>query len=188
MKRAASCVGMLLLAACASSPQAASPLTRMQLPASDQHNYTLPAPSAASLTVLVFFSADCDCQAAHDARLRELAVHYRARGVAFFGVDSEVDATVARDAQEARRRDYPYPLLIDRGARLAQQLGAEYATYTVVLDAQGRTQYRGALDSDHMDLHDAATFYLRDALDDLLAGRPPRRARTEALGCALRLW
>jgi hypothetical protein len=155
------------------------------LEGSDGARHRFPAADGSSLTVLVFFSVDCDCQAAHDARLLELYRRYHGRGVAFFAVDSEVQAAVERDATEARRRAYPYPILIDHGALLARALEAEYATYTVVLDNHGAVRYRGGIDSDQKDLHRDARFYLRDALDDLLARREPRRAHGEALGCAL---
>jgi peroxiredoxin len=186
--RALILAGLLLTSACVGSQLPVAHLPQTDLISTERRAVSLPAVDRAKLTVLVFFSAGCDCQAAHDARLRELYHRYRPLGVELFAVDSEVEAEPARDAAEAGRRAYPYPMLIDRGGRLAQQLGAEYATYTVVLDAHGNVRYRGALDSDQVELHADATFYLRDALDALLAGRTPSELRDQGLGCALRLW
>ncbi|HLK37044.1 MAG TPA: redoxin family protein [Polyangiaceae bacterium] len=142
----------------------------------------------APLTVLVFFSPDCDCLRAHEARLRTLAGAYAARGVQVFMVDSETRASRAKDAAEGKRRGYPFPILIDHGARVADAVGAEYASYAVVLDSSGRIRYRGGMDSDKLRLHDDATPYLRNALDDLLAGKEPRTPEGKALGCALQRW
>jgi len=141
-----------------------------------------------SATVIVFFSRGCHCLALHDARLRALYEAYHPRGVRFLMVDSESGATPQRDEADARDRGYPFPIVLDRGAKLADLLGAEYATYTVVVDREGRIRYRGGIDSDKTRLHDDATPYLRSALDDLLAGRPPRIAEGKALGCALQKW
>jgi len=138
--------------------------------------------------VLTFFSASCPCQKSHDARLRELFARYRPRAVAFYAIDSEVHADRERDALQASARGYPFPILIDQGASVAHALGAEYATFTVVLDRQGSVVYRGGIDSDKNETHDDATPYLADALDDVLAGRAPRRAEGKVLGCALRTW
>jgi hypothetical protein len=99
-----------------------------------------------------------------------------------------VRATPEADAAEAARRGYAFPILLDRGGKLADSLGAQYATYSVVVDAQGRVRYRGGIDSDNMHLRDDATRYLGDALDDLLAGRSPRVAQTKTMGCALEKW
>jgi hypothetical protein len=178
---------LVLAAACGAVQPALVVMPQASLEGTDGKSHALPAPGTRALTVLVFFSAHCDCQSVHDGRLRELGEQYRGRGVAFFAIDSELDATLERDAQEARRRAYPYPILIDRRATLARALGAEYATYAIVLDARGRVRYRGAVDSDLVHLRADATPHLRNALDDLLAGREPRRAYVEALGCALQI-
>ena len=139
----------------------------------------------APLTVFVFFSAHCPCQAAHDGRLVALDARYRPRGVQFFAIDSEVGASEERAATEAARRHYTFPILIDKVAQVARRVGAEFATYTIVVDTGGTIRYRGGIDSDRSHLTDDATPYLGDALDDLLAGRPPGTAEAKTLGCAL---
>jgi peroxiredoxin len=181
------CASALWLCACASTHGTAWRLSPTRLSSTRGEVQVLPSPRAA-FTVLVFFSADCDCQRAHDARLRELYLRYRGRGVDLLAVDSEVAASLSRDEALARQRAYPFALLIDHGGKLAHALEADYATYSVVIDAAGQVRYRGGLDSDYRDLHEDASFYLRDALDDLLAGRPVRAPEAKTLGCGLRLW
>jgi thiol-disulfide isomerase/thioredoxin len=140
------------------------------------------------LTVLVFFSPHCHCLDAHEPRLQALYAEYAPRRVQFFMIDSEVRASRERDDAEARKRGYPYPILLDLGGKLADLVGAEYATYAVVLDADGRVQFRGGIDTDKTHLRQDATPFLKDAIDDLLAGRTPRLAEGKALGCALEKW
>ncbi len=141
----------------------------------------------AKITVVEFFSIHCPCQAKHDERLRALASAYAPRGVSFVAVDSEVGATVERDRNEATRRGYPYPILIDAHGEVARALDADYATYSVLVDANGRVPYSGGIDSDKSHLRDDATPYLRDAIDDALARRPMRRREAKTLGCSLEL-
>jgi peroxiredoxin len=142
----------------------------------------------ARFTVLVFISAECPCVEAHDERLRQIAAAYRDQGVQVFAIDSEVGTTRASAAALRRERNYAFPVLLDRKARLANALGAEYAGYAVLMDAAGNVRYRGGIDSDKQRLHDDAVPYLRDALDDVLAGRSVRRAEARTLGCVLRKW
>ena len=142
--------------------------------------------AGAPWTVVVFFSAHCPCQQAHDERLRDLAATYAPRGVRFVLVDAEADASVARDQQAARDRAYPFAIYTNPTGALADALGASYATYTVVLDDRQRPRYRGGLDSDKVHLTPDAHFYVRDALDALLAGRDPPVTEGKTLGCALR--
>jgi len=143
---------------------------------------------AAPLTVVVFFSRHCHCLSQHDARLRELYDAYHPRGVQIVMVDPEMKSSPETDAAEAARRGYPFPVYFDRGARLARALDAQYATYTVIVDDRGRVRYRGGFDSDKTHMRADATPYVRNALDDLLAGRAPRLAETKTLGCALEEW
>lgn len=138
----------------------------------------------AKLTVVVFYADHCPCFRIHEERIRELVRAYGPMGVRVLLVDSEVSASQERDARAASERDLP-AIVLDPGAKLADALDAEYATYTVVFDRSGRLRYRGGIDTDKNVLHDDSKRFLRDALDDLLAGRDPRNAEGKALGCAL---
>ncbi len=142
--------------------------------------------AAHDLTVVTFFSAHCPCQAAHDERLRALIATAASRGAGVLVVDSEESATAASDAEEAKLRGYP--IVLDDGGKLARVLGAEYATYSVVLRRDGTVLYRGGFDSQKSHLGPGATPYLANALDDLAAGRAVRETETKALGCSLTLY
>ncbi len=144
--------------------------------------------ASARYTVFVFFANSCPCFSVHEARLRALVDKFGPQGVKFAIVDSETGRTAAQDGAEAERRHLPAPIFIDPGARLANALGARYATYSVVVDSAGRVRYHGGIDSDKNHLRDDAAPFLSDALGDLLAGREPTRAEGKTLGCALQTW
>lgn len=164
------------------------PLATLSLRGSDGRDYDLAREVARHrLTVFVFYSQGCPCLAAHEPRLAALHRDYQERGVALFLVNSEVDGTAEGDAAEARRRALPFPLLTDKGARLARSVHAQYATQSVVVDSTGRVVYSGGLDSDKNRLKPSAVPYLRNALDELLATGSLSSAEHEALGCDLQL-
>lgn len=174
---------LLGLAACAPAKTASTTMTVTDTRGAVR---SLPADFARSkLTVLVFYADRCPCFRVHEPRIRELASTYAPRGVEFLLVDSEVDATMARDQQAATERALP-PMVVDHGAGLARAFDAEYATYSVVVDASGRVRYRGGIDSDKNRLTEDRHEYLRLAIDDLLEGREPRLTEGKTLGCALR--
>ena len=185
--RALLVLSCLVLAACAPAAGKPAALPDRALPSTDGAAHRLPdLVRAAPFTVVFFFSADCSCQRAHDARLRELAATYEPRGVRFVAVDAEATATVAGDAREAKERGYTFPMLTDPEGTTADALGAVWATYAVVMDARGTVHYRGGLDSDRSTTTAGATLWLRDAIDHALAGQPAQPAETASLGCALR--
>jgi hypothetical protein len=142
----------------------------------------------ADFTVIEFFSAECPVQKAHDARLVELYKQYSSRGVAFVAVDAEVDASPENDENEKRTRGYPFSILIDKNGRFADWIRASYSTFIVIVDRHARIRYEGGIDSDRVALTTNATFYLSDALDDLLNGKAPRRPVGKVYGCMLRKW
>lgn len=139
-------------------------------------------------TVLVFFSSDCPVQKAHDARLRDLMATYQARGVAFAAVVSEVGADMAVEREEAKRRIPGIVVLEDRNAALADALGVEYSTHSVVLDRDRHVLYSGGIDSDRTHLSPDTSAWLKQALDATLSSPsvPVAKAKTEPLGCPLR--
>lgn len=182
------CALLVLACGCgAPSTEARTPIQTLALRDTAGEHGVARLIAAHRLTVFVFYSAACPCLRAHEPRLERIRADYASRDVALILVDSELDADPAGAAREASRRSYAFPLLVDPEARLARALGAEFATQAIVVDRFGRVQYSGGIDSDKNHLRPSATPYLRDALDDLLQGRSPRRAQPEALGCALQL-
>jgi hypothetical protein len=180
----------LLVAGCAlpSAPASIPRNAGLMLEGSDGARHDVHAELARHrFTVFVFYSEACPCMEAHEPRLEAMRARYDSRGVAMILVNSEEDAKPERDALEARRRGYVFPLLTDRDARLAKALNAEFATHSIVVDTTGRVRYSGGIDSDKNHLRPSATPYLENALDDLLAGKEPRTPDREPLGCALRL-
>ncbi len=174
------------VASCAPPPpRSAAGLTPMTLVDTAGQRTAFPDDLArAKLTVVVFYADHCPCFRVHEERLRDLVRVYGPRGVTVLLVDSEVSATLAADAQAARERGLP-AIALDPGARLADALDAEYATYSVIFDEHGKVRYRGGIDTDKNVLRDDATPFLANALDDLLAGRESRLAEGKTLGCAL---
>jgi peroxiredoxin len=174
---------------CAKPTALEAPVPRLVLSGTDGTKHDLAEEArSARLTVLFFSAWNCPCQAVHDARIRELYARYHPLGVDVFAVDSEVKGSIARDKEEAARRGYAFPVLVDTGGMLARAVGAEYATESFVLDRTGIVRYHGGLDSDRKQLHDDARPFLRDAVDDLLAGKALRTSESKALGCALQTW
>ena len=117
----------------------------------------------AKLLVLAFSGPDCPVSKLYKPRLDRLSKDYGPRGVRIRTVSSE---------------DQNFVALFD----------PERTTEAFVLDAQGVLRYRGAVDDQYGIGYtkDAPTKnYLVDAIEALLAGKPPAVPATEAPGCAV---
>jgi peroxiredoxin len=183
---ATSALASVLVLACATTKSVTPAPDRLR--GTDDVVHELAPSGADAYSVLIFFSAGCHVLEAHDERIAHLYAEFAPRGVRFLAIDPETNATLSRDRDEARRRGYRFPILLDQGATLARAFGADFAGLAIVLDRSAHVVYRGGIDSDRAHLTDDAAPYLQHALADLLEGKPPRDNGTKVMGCALQTW
>jgi peroxiredoxin len=144
----------------------------------------------APATVVVWTCNHCPYALAWHDRLVDVARDYSDRGVQFFAVNSNDAEHYPADSLEAMRErvaaeQWPFPYLHDAGQDTARAWGAEKTPHLFVLDSQGRLRYEGAPDPDYGDpSHEAV--WLREALDQVLAGEDVTRPATEPVGCTIK--
>src|SRR5262249_42609268 len=137
---------------------------------------------------LAFLGADCPVAELYAGRLAELADEFGPRGVAFIGIASNRRDHPSRLHRFATSHSLPFPVFRDLGGTVATQPGARRTPEVVVLDHGRRIRYRGRIDDQYAigsRQAEPRTHDLRDALEDLLAGRPVGRAETDAVGCPI---
>jgi peroxiredoxin len=140
----------------------------------------------ADLLVVAYLGTECPLAKLYAGRLVALEQAYADRHVAVVGVISNRQDSIAEIAAFARDHQVKFPLLKDAGNRLADAMGAERTPEVFVLDRQRKIRYWGRIDDqygigyakDEPETHD-----LRNAIDDLLAGRSPQVPVTRSVGC-----
>jgi peroxiredoxin len=148
------------------------------------------APGDAPATVVVFTCNHCPYALAWHGRIDRAARDYADRGVRFLLVNPNDGERYPRDSYAAMQErvaseDWPFPYLHDADQSVARAYGAKTTPDIFVLDAEGRLRYRGAPDADHGDeAQDAA--WLREALDEVLAGAEVRVPETNPVGCSIK--
>lgn len=188
MKRVLALIVLCTLFGAACAPAAPPAFAQAELISADGKTITTSeATAGAKATVFVFYAEDCPCVGTHVERLRALQEKYGPAGVRFYFVDSEASASVARDTKLTTARQLPFPILIDEDGSFARAVEAEYASYSLVVDASGKIRYHGGIDTDKSHLTDDATPFLANALGDLTAGRDVRVEEGKTLGCSLEL-
>lgn len=139
-------------------------------------------------TVVAFLGTECPLVKLYVSRLDELAQRFADQGVAFVGIDSNVQDTLTEAAAFARREAMTFPLLVDPDGAIADRFGATRNPEIFVLDATRTVRYHGRIDNQYEPgiQRPAAT---RDdlvlALNDLLADRPVEIATTTVEGCLI---
>jgi hypothetical protein len=159
------------------------------LPDTDGREHAL-ADGDVPATVIVFTCNHCHYALAWHDRILAAARDYGVRGVRFLAINPNDGERYPRDSYEAMKarvahEDWPLPYLRDETQEVALAWGAKTTPDVFVLDHERRLRYRGAPDADHGDPGNNAA-WLREALDDVLAGREVRRPQTRPVGCSVK--
>jgi len=145
-------------------------------------------PSAAQATVVVFTANGCPYALAWHDRIQQVARDYASRQVTVIQVvgndeTGHPEDSVASMRKRADNGEIAGPYLRDADQVAVAAYGATATPEVFVLDRQGVVRYHGAPDADHDDPAQNAQ-WVRDALDDILAGTAVRRPQTSPAGCS----
>jgi len=148
-----------------------------------------PLEPAGPAEILFFITNDCPVANSYAPEIQHICSDYAAKGVACTLVysDPSIDAAAIRK----HRADYgykdPISAVSDGTHQLAHATGATITPEAVVVGKAGKVLYRGRIDNFYAGLgkprrvvteHD-----LRQALDEVLAGKPVSHPQTQAVGC-----
>lgn len=142
--------------------------------------------------VIVFTSLDCPVARRVMPKVGELERAYRARGVQFLAVDVGAGDPLVEVAARAVAQGLEFPVARDFGGDALRALAPERTPEALVLDRERVLRYRGRFDASERvsgtapaNADEPLRADLREALDDVLAGRDVRVARTVVDGCRI---
>lgn len=139
------------------------------------------------ITVLNFWNPHCPCSRFAESDVRRLLHLYQPAGVRFITVVAS--GPTAEDQQDALaawqgRGITQTATAIDRDNQIARRFGVWAAPAAVILNTQGRVAYTGAYNAARY-CHDPHTAWGEKALDAVVHGQKPPRAKTLFFGCQL---
>ncbi|MBX3422719.1 MAG: redoxin domain-containing protein [Pirellulaceae bacterium] len=144
--------------------------------------------SQAKYYVFTFLGVECPVARQYGAKLQSLADRFQDRGVQFIGINSNPQDSKAELAKYQREVGVRFAMLKDPGQQVAKRFSATRTAEVVVVDAQGKVQYRGRIDDQYspgVARSVAESHDLRDALDSLTAGLPVAIVETKPVGCLI---
>jgi mono/diheme cytochrome c family protein len=142
-------------------------------------------------SAVVFMVQGNGCPIVRNAmpRFKELRDQYADQGVQFFMLNSNLQDNTTTVALEAEEFGYDIPILIDDSQIIGESLGLVRTGEIFVLDPKTwKVTYHGALDDRltyEKQKSEAKEHYLKDAIDDMLAGKSVDVASTDPLGCLI---
>jgi len=141
------------------------------------------------LLVVLFSCNGCPTVKASEDRMIALQDAYGLLGVQIVAINSNNSYLSPADTypemvKRAREKRFNFPYLKDDDGSVSRAYGAISTPHAFLFDRERRLRYKGRID-DSRDPARVTVHDLRNAIDDLLTGRPPRVAETKPFGCAI---
>ncbi len=167
-----------------------------RLPGSDGKTHTFGGENAVrgkSGTLIFFTCNHCPYVIGSEDRAVALETKIAQLGITMVGIHSNETAGHPSDAwplvlERMREKNFRWLSLDDEAQLIARAYGAERTPHYFLFDAEGKLVYSGRMDNSPRDAAKAETHELQDAIDDMLAGRPVKLNRTDAIGCNVKWW
>lgn len=174
-----------------------APAPELNLPGVDDKTYRLVDFADARVLVVIFTCNHCPTAQAYEQRIIKLHADYRDKGVSLIAISPNDPQAVRLDELgyadvgdsfedmklHAKRRGYKFPYLYDgETQRVSTAFGALVTPHVFIFDHQRKLRYNGRIDD--ADVKPPKSHDARNAIDDLLAGRPVRVPKTRVFGCS----
>lgn len=175
-----------------------SPAPDFSLPGIDGKTHQLSDYNSSQLLAIVFTCNHCPTAQLYETRIKKLVDDFQAKSVAFVAIEpndpqairlSELGYTDVSDSLpemkiRAEYRHFNFPYLYDGETQaVSRAYGPKATPHIFVFDKERKLRYEGRVDDSQraslVKSHDA-----RNALEELLAGKPVTVAHTPAFGCS----
>jgi thioredoxin-related protein len=155
----------------------------------DGSTHTLSALKGEKGTLVIFTCNKCPFVDAWQQVMVDIGNSYPAKGISVIFVNSNDPAikgdTLANMKAKAAKEGYNFPYLQDSTSNIARNFGAKKTPDVFLFDAENKLIYKGAV-GDGGRSADLDAIWLKDALDDLLAGNEVDLKQTKAVGCSIK--
>jgi len=156
-----------------------------KLPDTDGKEHSLKSLAGPKGAVIIFIATKCPVSNAYNERMEKLAQDYQVKGVNIIGINSNSTEPTAEVKSHAAEKGLTFTILKDEGNKIADRFGANATPEAYLLDANMKLVYHGRIDNSK-DPAGVASSDLRDALDELLAGKPITKSGGKAFGCTIK--
>jgi len=155
----------------------------------DGRSYSLSSFNGKKVLVIIFMANRCTTAQAYADRISAIQNDYGGLGVQIVAVNSDDPQQLPSEGylemiRVAKERNYSFPYLKDEDQRVARDFGAQLTVHAFLLDQERRVRYRGRID-DSPNPAFVKNDDLRNALDDVLAGRDVRVQETMPFPCGV---
>ena len=176
----------LTLAVGVARAQTGNPITDFTLKTAGNGDVALKNFSGKKAIVVVFLNPACAFSRLYQERLASISNSYRGKGVEFLFINVPINLDAPGTAAPG---EVELPTLTDDSQQVSGLLGVNKTAEAVVLEPTSggfAVRYRGAIDDNPQMAGSVQNPYLKQVLDNVLAGRPAGVADKRAAGCLIK--
>ncbi|HYG18741.1 MAG TPA: redoxin domain-containing protein, partial [Ohtaekwangia sp.] len=170
------------------------------LPGVDGKTYTLKDFANHKILVIIFTCNHCPTAQAYEERMKQLTTEYKNKGVGVIAISPNDPLSVRLDEMgytdvgdtfedmklRAEDQQFNFPYLYDGETSAASiKYGPQATPHVFIFDEQRTLRYSGRID-DGEKPGSAKTHDTRNALDELVAGKPVTVEKTKTFGCSIK--
>jgi peroxiredoxin len=143
-------------------------------------------------TLVIFTCNHCPFAKGWEKRIAELGNGYAKKGIGVILINANDPALHEEDGlagtkSRAKSLGLQVPYVVDETSAVARAFGASVTPEAFLFDGSGKLAYHGTIDDNHKDPDKVQKRYLKDALDAVVAGKPPAVPESKGLGCGIKL-
>ena len=172
------------VASCANNP-APEKINNFTLPDYNGKEHSLTDYTKSKAIVIIFVATECPVSNAYNSRMENLYKEYSPKGISFLGINSNKAESMEDMKEHAEENGLTFTILKDNNNVIADEFGASFTPEVYVLNSDFNILYQGRIDNSKKE-SDVETQDLKNALDEILAGKEVTNKATKAFGCTIK--
>ena len=135
--------------------------------------------------VVMFIATQCPVSNDYNNRMAALYKDYTEKGIAFLAINSNKQESVEEISTHSQKNGFQFPVLKDPDNVIADKFNAQVTPEIFVMNSNFEILYHGRIDDSQRE-SEIKSRDLRNALDEILAGKPVSKKETKAFGCTIK--
>lgn len=141
--------------------------------------------NSSNYVLVVFLSTECPFVQPYTDRLNSISNEYGSKGIALWGINANNTESIETVKSHAEQKGYSFPVLKDVKNVVADMFGASRTPEVYLIGKDKTILYHGRID-DNRDADKVTANDLRNALDEVSAGKDISVKNTKSFGCTIK--
>ena len=158
----------------------------------DGKKYSLSSFTDINALIIIFSCNHCPYVQAYEGRMKQIQKDYQSKGVTVIAINSNEDINYPDDSFEnmkkrATEQRFNFLYLRDEDQSVARAYDATHTPEIFLFDKDRKLAFHGKIDDNWQEPNKVQNHYLKNALDELLAGNEISVPETFTIGCTIKL-